>query len=158
MSFFSKLSSHHSAYIARFYNKKLAGVGSFVGACCGLTYLTEYYGKQSYNNFANEWNSATKQQNRKRTSRRKIFGFELDWEDDADPDDISFPKIVKYKNPFSLIIISSAPYSVNMLTTMITGGGIGYLYAVYFPISIPATVIYNLTTYNGKDELEEDDE
>ena len=144
MSLLSKISSYHSAYIAKFYNKKLAGVGSFVGACCGLMYMTEYYGKKTYNNAADEWNKSI--QTNGVDKKIKIFGSEFEVNDNVK--EFSFPKIIKYKNPFSLIIIPSAPYSVNMLTTMITGGGIGYLYAVYFPITIPSTIIYNLVTYD----------
>ena len=47
MSYFSKIASYHSSYIAKFYNKKLAGVGAFVGSGCGLTYLSEYYYKKN---------------------------------------------------------------------------------------------------------------
>ena len=144
-SILTKISSYHSMYISRFYNKKIAGVGTFVGACCGLTYLTEYYSKKAYNKTANEWNKIANEKNNKNSIT--IFGTRIS---DGN-DEFILPKINKYKNPFSVIIMPSAPYSVNLLTTMITGGLLGYTYAVYFPISIPSTIVYNLVTYNDDD-------
>ena len=155
-SLFTKVAAHHTTYITKFYNKKLAGIGSFVGASCGLIYLTEYYGKRTWNDTVHTWNDLI--DHGKKTNETidfGIFSLHITETDTGYEERMArlgmFKKLKKYKNPSSIIIIPSAPVSINLFTTMITGGVMGCAYAIYWPITIPATIAYNLATYTDDD-------
>lgn len=49
MSLISKLSSYHSNYFKKFYNKKLCTVGALIGVVGGASHCTTYYGKVTWN-------------------------------------------------------------------------------------------------------------
>jgi hypothetical protein len=160
-SFVSKAAAHHATYITKFYNKKLAGVGSFVGASCGLIYLTEYYGRRTWNDAAGTWNDILCSE--ERLTKTIDFGFftidrpETDDEyEERMAQIVKFKKLKKYRNPFSVVIFPRAPFSINLFTTMITGGVMGCAYAVYWPAAIPLTIAYNLATYTD-DSNDSDD-
>ena len=147
-SIFAKITAHHAMYMATFYNKKLAGVGSFVGASCGFIYLTEYYGKRTWNDAAQTWNDLIGDEVRQ--TKTIDYGFFTIDRPETDAEYIERTnqfKMKKYKNPFSVIIFPRAPFSLNLLTTMITGGILGCGYAVYWPVTIPITIVYNIATY-----------
>jgi hypothetical protein len=145
MSFASSLSAYHSTYIKRFYNRKLAGVGAVIGAWCGLSYVSEYYGKRSWNWMIDSIEDSTKKEikiEKKKSSEFDKVNVEFIILSNSDL------QKHKYKNVFSLVIIPRAPFGVNMFTTMSTGSVLGYIGMVYFPFTIVGAIIYNLVTYN----------
>jgi|LakMenEpi03Aug12_release.lakeMendotaPanAssembly.Ray.scaffolds.fasta_scaffold67926_5 hypothetical protein len=153
----SKLSTHHASYMTRFYNRKLTSVGSIIGASCGLVYLSEYYGKRTWNDAANKWNDIVDQSETKIEVKRVTFGvfefteIESDKEFEERQKNIKLLKLTKYSNPFSMVINPRAPVSLNIFTTTITGGVLGYMFALYWPIAIPLTIGYNLVTFRESD-------
>lgn len=54
----------------------------------------------------------------------------------------------KYPNPFSIVISQQAPFSFNLLTTVISGGVCGYLFATYYPFCLSALIIHNSLNYS----------
>lgn len=153
----SKLSTRHASYMARFYNRKLTSVGSVIGASCGLIYLSEYYGKRTWNDTANKWNDIVDQSEKKIKVKRVTLGFiefsdiESDEEFEERQKNIKLLKLVKFSNPFSIVINPRAPVSLNVFTTTITGGVLGYMFALYWPVAIPLTIGYNLVTFRESD-------
>jgi len=57
----------------------------------------------------------------------------------------------KYSNPFSMVINPRAPESLNIFTTTITGAVLGYIFTLYWPVTIPLGIGYNLATFNESD-------
>jgi len=119
---FQKVVHYHQQYINKFSNKILCRVGSIIGACSGLTYCLGYQSKASWNHVIEK----TKQ------NSKELDGQLFD--------------IFKYKdtNLFDYVIIPDAPLGVNMLTTGITGTVFGYIFVLYFPVTITGVVIFNV--------------
>jgi hypothetical protein len=52
-------------------------------------------------------------------------------------------RIARFKmNTMDYLMIKNAPYYVNFLTGTIMWSAIGYIYGMYFPVTIPTTIAY----------------
>ena len=116
-SIFARASALHSTYVKTYSNKTITGVATVIGAWCGFLRYDEISREESELAKKNELAKGTLTSN-----------------------NIS---INRSKSGFDLAIIKNAPYSVNLFTTMMAGGCLGYVSAVYFPISIPVFAVYN---------------
>lgn len=134
-------------YIENFTNSKIRAIGTTVGACCGIVYLSEYYSTKMANEtikIVNETANEIKKENKQSTQTSLFFNI---FNSDNESDNI----FKEFANPFSFGILPSMPLSFNILTTSIMGGFIGYTFATYYPVTISAILIGNLfETYKTK--------
>lgn len=150
------IKQYHNNFLTRFASKKLTTLGGVLGMGCGFVYLGEHYSNIVYNNTAVAYNDAIDaidvlKPPRLPTKQAKKLDFSLitvTFDNNGEPD-VALKKIQPGKNPFSMVIIPEAPFSVNLFTTGITGAVVGSVYATYWPITLPVTFLWNILTHDN---------
>jgi hypothetical protein len=152
----SKISTQHASYKNVFYNPIINNPRLFIGAGCGIGFYLEYYDNKTIDYDNRKINPIVDQNKKKIMVRRQsYFGItyddiESDKEFEARQEIVRLIKL-KNSNPFSKVINHKAPISLNIFTTTFTGGVLGYIYALYWPVAIPLTIGYNLATIKKSD-------
>lgn len=153
---FKRFGELHNQFLKKYSSNKLTNMATAIGGISGFIYLNEYYTKEAFNFAAEEWNklnpsvsNQTKQSNSLSSEVYDLGIINMTVSYDVAEDtvvDIKFNtrQVGLYQNLFSAVIIPTAPYSVNFLTTAVTGSVVGRLFAKYLAVTLPITIAYNV--------------
>lgn len=110
--------------------------------------------QQSNDWFENDWFEIVfdKNANGKDTCVYDMFDFVKEMRETVDESKTKYNRTLeKYPNPFSIVVSQQAPFSFNLLTSVVSGSVCGYLFATYYPFCLGALIIHNSLNYSKTD-------